>query len=58
MWEILRTGRVGALGCEELGRLRLMDTSVCCEVCHSVERHVPVSPWGRAARRCRAGERL
>ncbi len=40
MREILRTWRVGALGCEELGRLGLMDTSVCCEICHSVEQHV------------------
>jgi len=46
MREILRTGRVGALGCEELGRLRLMDTSVCCKVCHSVERYVQGVPLG------------
>lgn len=46
MRKILRVGRVSAVGCEELGRLGLMDTSACCEICHSVERHVPGATLG------------
>lgn len=41
MREISKAGRVSAVGCEELGQLGLMDTSSCCEICHSVERLVP-----------------
>jgi len=46
MREILRTWRVTAVGCEEAGRLGLMDTSACCEICHSAERYVPCLPLG------------
>ncbi len=28
------------LGCEELGMMDLVDTSGCCERCHSAERHL------------------
>jgi hypothetical protein len=41
-----RFGRVSAVGCEELGRLGHMDTSVCCEICHSVDQHVTGIPLG------------
>lgn len=27
-------------GCEELKRMGLLDTSWCCEICHSAERYV------------------
>ncbi len=33
-----RAGNV--VGCEELGMMGLVDTSGCCERCHSAERHV------------------
>lgn len=41
------TSRIGGprggddfVGCEELGRMDFVDTSGCCERCHSAERHV------------------
>lgn len=46
MQKLLKVGSVGAVGCGELGRLGLVDTSACCGVCHSVERHVPGVPLG------------
>ena len=30
-----------AVGCEELGRMGLVDTSECCEQCHHAERYAP-----------------
>ena len=27
------------VGCEELGRLGLLDTSGCCELCHTTEKY-------------------
>ncbi|MGH3148190.1 MAG: hypothetical protein ACRDTR_20595 [Rubrobacter sp.] len=46
MREFSKVGLAGAVGCEELGRLGLMDTALCCKICHSVERHVPGVPLG------------
>lgn len=31
-----------AVGCRELGMRDLVDTSGCCEVCHSADRHAPI----------------
>jgi hypothetical protein len=67
MREILKVGRVSAVGCEELGRLGLVDTSVCCEICHSVGLHATgvsllgpcraTLPGGGEAFVCCAGKR-
>lgn len=31
----------GAVGCVELGKLGLLDTSGCCELCHSAVEYAP-----------------
>jgi len=62
----VRASHRTAVGCEELGRAGLMDTSGCCEICHSADERpligtlgpcrVPL-PDGREARVCCAGKK-
>jgi hypothetical protein len=57
----------GAVGCEELGRLGLLDTAACCWRCHSVEEYAPGRSFlgpchvalsdGRTASVCCAGKK-
>ncbi|QIN82201.1 hypothetical protein GBA63_05730 [Rubrobacter tropicus] len=61
------TAWASAVGCEELGRLGLLDTSDCCALCHSAARYAPgrfflgpchaALPDGRTASVCCAGKR-
>ena len=62
----VRTDRyVGALGCAELERTRLLDARGCCAICHSAEGHAPFAlgpcrvalPDGREAFVCCSGKK-
>jgi hypothetical protein len=35
-----------AMGCWELGQMDLIETSRCCEVCHSADEYAPVGSLG------------
>jgi hypothetical protein len=37
MLGVIRITRVSGKGCEELGRMGLLDTSRCCKICHSAD---------------------
>lgn len=41
-----RIGRLETVRCEELGRRELVDTSACCEVCHSANGYAGALPLG------------
>lgn len=57
---------ITAVGCQEAGRMGLIETSMCCEICHSADDgpligvlgpcYVPLSD-GRQARVCCAAKR-
>lgn len=57
--------RANTLRCRGLGQVDLLDTSECCETCHSAESHVPgylgpcrvVLADGRAAFVCCAAKK-
>jgi len=34
---VIRSTRVSGRGCEELGRMGLLDASRCCKICHSAD---------------------
>ncbi|MGH3086167.1 MAG: hypothetical protein ACRDSJ_02465, partial [Rubrobacteraceae bacterium] len=62
--ETLQTDfRTSAAGCEELESLSLVDTSECCEICHSADVADSMGPCrvalpdGRVARVCCAAKR-
>ena len=65
--DVARTAWVSAVGCEELGRLGLLDTSGCCELCHTAEKYMKgrsflgpchaTLPDGRTASVCCAGKK-
>ena len=48
---VIRITRVSGKGCEELGRMGLLDTSRCCKICHSADGRAPPPPWGPVTRR-------
>ena len=37
MLGVTRSTRASGRGCEELGRVGLLDASVCCRICHSAD---------------------
>ena len=43
---VIRITRVSGKGCEELGRMGLLDTSRCCKICHSADGHFSATPMG------------
>ena len=58
--------RTLAVGCQELARANQLDTSLCCEICHSADGHSPIGalgpchltlPDGRTASVCCAGRK-
>ena len=65
MQTVVGAPQVNAVGCEELGRMGLVDTSECCERCHYAESHASglmaglcyaALPDGRAAFVCCASK--
>ncbi|HEY6712954.1 MAG TPA: hypothetical protein VK869_12700 [Rubrobacteraceae bacterium] len=46
MLGVIRSTRVSGKGCEELGRMNLLDTSRCCKICHSADEHSSAAPLG------------
>ena len=50
MQTVVGAAQASVLGCEELGRMGLVNISRCCEWCHQAERHAP----GLVAGPCRA----
>lgn len=58
-----RDFRTSAAGCGELGVMGLVDTSECCEICHSADGSDSLGPCrvalpdGRVARVCCAAKR-
>ena len=66
MQTTLGAAQASAVSCEELERMGLVDTSGCCERCHSTERYAPglvagpcraSTPDGRAALVCCASKK-
>ena len=37
MLGVIKSTRVSGRGCEELGRMGLLDASRCCKICHSAD---------------------
>lgn len=50
MQTVVGAAQASVLGCEELGRMGLVNTFGCCERCHQADRHAP----GLVAGPCRA----
>ena len=40
MQTVIGAAQVNAVGCEELGRMGLVDTSECCERCHFADKYL------------------
>jgi hypothetical protein len=65
---LIGSALAGLVGCEELGRLGMIDVSGCCGLCHSVEVYAPgrtylgpchvALPDGRTASVCCAGRKV
>jgi hypothetical protein len=43
---VMRSARVSGKGCEELEKMRLLDTSRCCKICHSADGNFSAAPMG------------
>lgn len=43
---VIRITRVSGKGCEELGRMGLLDTSRCCKICHTADGRAPAATLG------------
>ena len=46
MGTLARIGGPEAVGCEELGRREMVDTSACCAICHSADGYAGALPLG------------
>jgi hypothetical protein len=46
MLGVIRITRVSGKGCEEVGRMGLLDTSRCCKICHSADGRAPAATLG------------
>jgi hypothetical protein len=46
MLGVVRSSRVSGKGCEELGRMGLLDASACCRICHSADGRAPAAALG------------